>query len=58
MKAPKTTFVCRECGAVSIKWLGKCPDCASWNSFDEIIAVEEKNNSKPKIAVGKAEKFS
>ena len=58
MKAPKTTFVCRECGAVSIKWLGKCPDCASWNSFDEIIAVEEKNNSKPKVAVGKAEKFS
>ena len=36
MKGQKTTFVCRECGATSIKWLGKCPDCGSWDSFDEI----------------------
>lgn len=28
-------FVCRECGYESIKWLGKCPECGSWNSFAE-----------------------
>ena len=57
MKGPKTTFVCRECGATSIKWLGKCPDCASWNSFDEIELREESRNT-PKVFTNKAEKFS
>ncbi len=57
MKGPKTTFVCRECGATSIKWLGKCPDCASWNSFDE-IEIKEDTRSKSKVFTNKAEKFS
>lgn len=42
MKAVKTNFVCRECGSVSIKWLGKCPDCLSWNSFDEVLLGDKK----------------
>ena len=25
----------RSCGYASPKWLGKCPDCGSWNSFSE-----------------------
>ena len=31
----KTTehYVCRECGYESSRWLGKCPNCDSWNSF-------------------------
>ena len=57
MKGQKTTFVCRECGATSIKWLGKCPDCASWNSFDE-IEIKEESRSKSKVFTNKAEKFS
>jgi DNA repair protein RadA/Sms len=35
MKAPKTVFVCQECGSQSPKWLGKCADCGAWNSFVE-----------------------
>ena len=31
----KTVFVCTQCGSESPKWLGKCPDCGSWNSFVE-----------------------
>ena len=57
MKGPKTTFVCRECGATSIKWLGRCPDCASWNSFDE-IELRETAAVKTKEFTNKAEKFS
>lgn len=34
MKA-KTVFSCQGCGYQSPKWLGRCPDCASWNSFAE-----------------------
>lgn len=30
-----TIYVCRECGREETKWIGKCPDCGSWNSFEE-----------------------
>jgi DNA repair protein RadA/Sms len=31
----KSKFVCQECGYESVKWLGKCPGCAKWNTFVE-----------------------
>ena len=39
-KAPKTVFVCEQCGSQSPKWLGRCPDCGAWNSFAEERAQE------------------
>src|SRR5712692_4828045 len=39
MAKTTTRFVCQKCGYESIKWLGKCPDCASWNSLTEEIQV-------------------
>ena len=57
MKAGKTNFVCRECGYESIKWLGKCPDCESWNSFDEMI-IDDKPKAVKKASNNKAEKFT
>lgn len=42
-KAPKTVYACQTCGYQSAKWLGKCPDCNSWNSF-----VEERERELPK----------
>ncbi len=41
MKTPKSIFVCAECGHNSSKWLGKCPTCGAWDSFDEEIPVVE-----------------
>lgn len=58
MKTPKITFVCRECGYTSIKWLGKCPDCESWNSFDEIEQKELQLSKSNKAFENRAEKFS
>ncbi len=58
MKAPKISFVCRECGATSIRWLGKCPDCGSWNSFDEVEIPEEKAVKRAVISTSHAESFS
>ena len=40
MSKTKTYYQCQGCGHASPKWLGKCPDCGSWNSF-----VEEKSIS-------------
>ncbi len=31
----KTFFCCSQCGCQSPKWLGKCPDCGTWNSMVE-----------------------
>lgn len=45
-KAPRTVFVCQECGAQSQKWLGRCADCGAWNSL-----VEERPTEVP-AAVG------
>lgn len=36
----KSRYVCQECGAQSIQWLGKCPACAAWNTM-----VEEADGS-------------
>src|SRR5687767_6263197 len=35
MKAPRSVFVCQECGSQAPKWLGRCADCGAWNSFVE-----------------------
>jgi DNA repair protein RadA/Sms len=34
-KPARTVFVCQECGQESARWLGRCPDCQSWNTFVE-----------------------
>jgi len=41
-------YYCRECGAKSSKWLGKCPTCGSWDSFDEeeVNVTPEPHNKK------------
>ena len=36
----KTFFTCQNCGYQSAKWLGKCPDCNSWNTMTEEIALK------------------
>ena len=35
MKTSKTVYACRECGYQSAKWLGRCPQCDAWNTFEE-----------------------
>ncbi len=35
MSKTKTQFVCQSCGYISPRWIGKCSECGSWNSFVE-----------------------
>ena len=39
----KKRFVCKECGYTSVSWIGKCPECFSWNSFIEEV-IENPNH--------------
>lgn len=40
----KTHYVCNNCGYISPKWMGKCPDCNQWNTLEEEIKVDEKKS--------------
>jgi DNA repair protein RadA/Sms len=31
----QSLYICQNCGQESPKWLGKCPSCEAWNSFEE-----------------------
>lgn len=49
MKDNTTQYICTQCGRVENKWLGRCPDCGSWNSFSE--EVVRKTGKSGKIAL-------
>lgn len=36
MAKEKTAYVCSACGYDSPKWIGKCPACGEWNTFQEV----------------------
>jgi DNA repair protein RadA/Sms len=36
---PASRFVCQSCGAISMKWAGKCETCGEWNTIEEEAAA-------------------
>ncbi len=46
----KTTYVCSNCGATSAKWIGRCPSCGEWNTYNEEVAEPQR----PTSVVGRA----
>lgn len=38
MAKNKTQFLCNKCGSVHPKWMGKCPDCGTWDALEEYKA--------------------
>ena len=45
MPKDRIKYVCGECGHSSTKWLGNCPNCGSWHTFEE-FKVERKTKSE------------
>jgi len=43
MTKTKTKYVCQNCGAESPRWVGRCSNCESWNSFVEENIVTAVN---------------
>jgi DNA repair protein RadA/Sms len=39
MAKKNTRFLCKECGAESATWLGRCPHCGAWDSLTELARV-------------------
>lgn len=45
MSKVKSVYVCRNCGADSPKWIGRCPSCNEWNTYvEEVIARSPKSS--------------
>ena len=51
MAKPKRRFICTECGGISHRWQGQCPDCSEWNTLEE-EAPETAFSAKHHLATG------
>ena len=49
MKSEKTMYVCTECGYKNAKWYGRCPECESFNTFEQ-IALPTASAKKPSVS--------
>ena len=49
MAKNKTIWVCSNCGAESPKWIGHCPSCGEWNSYNEEI-IPAKGKASPSFS--------
>jgi DNA repair protein RadA/Sms len=38
----QTRYTCQNCGYESLKWMGRCPECESWDTFVEEVLMKEK----------------
>ncbi len=50
MARPKRRFVCRECGAVTPRWMGQCPTCGAWDALEEEIVVPSSSARPAAVA--------
>jgi len=56
MAKTQTTFFCKNCGASSPKWVGKCNSCGEWNTFTEEVIHKDKPDYKKTWKVKSEEK--
>ncbi len=49
MAKTKISYVCTQCGAIQPKWMGKCPDCGSWNTLVEQVEAPASRFSSPTV---------
>jgi DNA repair protein RadA/Sms len=46
MAKSKVVYICRNCGADSPKWIGRCPSCNQWNTYVEERVGVSKSGSR------------
>ncbi len=47
MAKSRSVYSCSGCGFESPRWLGRCPQCDAWNSFDERPFTVAAKSSRP-----------
>ena len=51
MKKTRSKYVCQSCGYESLKWMGKCSECGSWNSFVEEVIASRREKRKKEVVI-------
>ncbi|HEX2786409.1 MAG TPA: DNA repair protein RadA [Ignavibacteria bacterium] len=52
----KSVYICQNCGYNSPRWLGKCPECQQWNTFqEEVVEAKQSKTKKSEVAAKSAE---
>lgn len=42
----KTVYVCTQCGYEAVRWLGRCPNCESFGTFEEEVVEKKTDGAK------------
>ena len=45
-KKGSLVYKCNSCGNTQPRWLGRCPECEEWNSFEECLISENGKKSQ------------
>jgi DNA repair protein RadA/Sms len=47
----RSQYRCSECHHVTAKWVGRCPDCGTWGTVDEVAVLAAVNGAATRRAV-------
>ncbi|HOU29990.1 MAG TPA: DNA repair protein RadA [Bacteroidales bacterium] len=50
MARTRTVWICRNCGSESVKWIGRCPSCGEWNTYQEETITPSTTSRELKLA--------
>ena len=49
MAKSKSVYVCSACGYETSRWMGRCPECESWNTLTEEIRCSQEQAPEKKL---------
>ncbi|MDP7706542.1 MULTISPECIES: DNA repair protein RadA [unclassified Mycobacterium] len=52
MANARSQYRCSECRHVSAKWVGRCLDCGSWGTVEEVAVLAAVGNGKRSVSSG------
>ena len=53
MAKTRSVYVCQNCGAEAVKWLGKCPACGEWNTYVEERVAKDTSGRPGLVTVSR-----
>ena len=51
MAKARSQYRCSECRHISAKWVGRCPECGTWGTVDEVAALTAVGSSPHRSVV-------
>lgn len=58
MAKNRAQFVCSNCGNISAKWAGQCPECGEWNTYEEQTLFHDGGDKRKAVENIKIKKIT